>query len=162
VSAEYQQRQRALTVRGTHAEQVVAALRQAEAARAEVLAQRRGEFNRVAARFQRLQIEHRNARQAEEAAAKAPIARASNPPPSELAPQTARIEIQLGKLYPVARRLQAAMEEAQRELSAAEQATREPRAGSSSSRRSGRRWTSGTPDRRGTSTRVSPTRRAPT
>lgn len=125
VSAEYQQRQRALTVRGTHAEQVVAALRQAEAARAEVLAQRRGEFNRVAARFQRLQIEHRNARQAEEAAAKAPIARASNPPPSELAPQTARIEIQLGKLYPVARRLQAAMEEAQRELSAAEQATRE-------------------------------------
>jgi len=125
VSAEYQQRQRALTVRGTHAEQVVAALRQAEAARAEVLAQRRGDFNRVAARFQRLQIEHRNARQAEAPAAKAQIARASTPPPSELAPQTARIEIQLGKLYPVAKRLQAAMEEAQRELSAAEQATRE-------------------------------------
>ncbi len=125
VSAEYQQRQRGLTVRATHADQVVAALRQAQSARAEVHAQRQGEFNRVAARFQRLQIERRNARQAEGSSAPTPIARASNPPPNEAATQTARIELQLGKLYPVAKRLQAAMEEAERELHAAEQATRE-------------------------------------
>ncbi len=125
VSGEYQQRQRGLTLRATHAEQVVAALRQAQAARAEVHAQRQGEFNRIAARFQRLQIERRNARQAEGSVAPTPIARASNPPPNEAATQTARIELQLGKLYPVAKRLQAAMEEAEREFRAAEQATRE-------------------------------------
>ncbi|MBN2193289.1 MAG: hypothetical protein JW751_10775 [Polyangiaceae bacterium] len=118
LSTEYQQRQRELSTRATDAERVIAAHRQVEAARGEVYRQRQADFNRAAGKFRRLQIEHRNAVTAEATGA-------SMRPGGQSGPEAAKVEAQLTALYPQAKRLQSVMEEARRELTAAEDATRE-------------------------------------
>ena len=114
---EYQRRQRELRLRRSHAEEIRKARAETEVAREHVYQKCEGDYNRVAARFKRLQIEHRNLevqlRQVSDAGQR-----------QKLATHDARIQGELSKLLPQAQRLFAALESARRDLQASQQEAR--------------------------------------
>ena len=125
VSAEYQQRQRELRIRREHADQVARARQQAEDARREILHKCEDDYNRVALRFKRLQIELRNIENQERQ-------RPDGAVPIDVQDKRARqwaakkrsVTLALNKLVPQAQRLRSIMESAAKELETTERETR--------------------------------------
>ncbi len=125
VSAEYQQRQRELTIRREHADQVLKAQQQTEAARQDVYQKCEDDYNRVAVRFKRLQIELRNIKQQEQQEPdRAVPLEVQDKRTRQLAAKQRKTTIELNKLMPQAKRLRTVMEGAAKELENAQRTTR--------------------------------------